>query len=157
MNTVRTSPILTLLAGVGIGAALTFFLEPTSGSRRRHLVGDKARRLARRGGRTIRGVATGAEDHVAGAIEELRGRAQDEDVSDEQLVARVRSELGRHTERMRPIEVLADGGTVTLRGLVQDGDISELVAAASSVRGVSRVNNQLEAQGGTAPSTSPHA
>jgi osmotically-inducible protein OsmY len=146
MNTERTSPILTLLAGVGIGAALAFFLEPSSGARRRHLVGDKALSLARRGGRTLRGAATGVQDRATGAAAELRGRLQDEDVSDEQLVARVRAELGRHTERARPIEVVADGGTVILRGPVLADDISEVVAAVSSVRGVSRVDNQLVAQ-----------
>ncbi|MND08682.1 BON domain protein [compost metagenome] len=55
----------------------------------------------------------------------------------------MRSELGRHVERMRAIEVVADRGTVTLRGTVGDADLSDVIARARGVRGVERVNNEL--------------
>ncbi len=137
--------IMKLLAGVAIGVAMMYFLDPNRGNRRRHLAGDKAVRLGRLARREVHDVAENARNHAFGKVAEVRGRMRDDVVTDDQLVARVRAELGHHVERARTIEVVADGGTVTLRGTVQAAELPELIAAVESVRGVASVNNELQA------------
>lgn len=139
---------LTLLAGIGIGAALMYFLDPARGARRRHLVGDKALRAGRVAQREAADLADDARNRARGLVSETRGRLQDETLTDDQLVARVRAELGHHVEHARAIEVVADAdsGTVTLRGPVLAQELPKIVATVGAVRGVSRVENQLDVQ-----------
>jgi osmotically-inducible protein OsmY len=82
-------------------------------------------------------------DGTFGASAELRNRLGDEDVTDEQLVARVRSELGHHVERARAIEVVADHGKVILRGQASPDELDDVVTTVRRVRGVEQVENQL--------------
>ena len=143
MATERNDQVLTLLTGIGIGAAIMYFLDPERGTRRRHLLADQAMSRARTGAREVAELADDARNHARGAAAELRGRLRDEEFSNDQLVARVRAELGRHVERVRGIEVVADGGTVTLRGKVTEDEMAEAMAAARQVRGVERVLSEL--------------
>ncbi|HEU5174789.1 MAG TPA: BON domain-containing protein [Gemmatimonadaceae bacterium] len=135
-----------LLAGAGIGAALMYFLDPNRGARRRHVFADKALSVARDIQRGVRDTTMASRHRAAGKLAELRAQMGDEDVSDERLVARVRAELGHHVERARPIEVAAEEGVVTLRGPVQEAEVSDVIAAVGKVRGVQRVENLLVVQ-----------
>ena len=138
------SRVGTLLAGIGIGAAIMYFLDPGRGARRRHVLADKAVSRVHDAQHGARDVALGMRNRATGTIAEVRGRLRDEEVSDDQLVARVRAELGHHVERVRPIEVVAEGGAVTLRGAVSAEDLPRVVATVERVRGVQRVVNNLE-------------
>jgi osmotically-inducible protein OsmY len=139
----RPSPMLTLLVGAGLGAALIYFLDPDRGRRRRLLIGDKAAKARRAGQRQASDAVGNARNHVQGVAAEVSGRMEDDEATDEQLVARVRAEMGRHVERARAIEVVADRGTVTLRGTALAAELPELVDAIAHVRGVNRVDNML--------------
>src|SRR5688572_33488946 len=84
-----------LATGVGIGAALMYWLDPDRGRRRRALVRDRAVHLARLArdaagatGRDLSQRGYGTAASIAGA---LTPRTDDDDI----LVARVRSKLGR--------------------------------------------------------------
>ena len=136
----------TLLLGVGIGAALMYFLDPGRGARRRALVRDQATSALRSGRQRVQERAVDLRNRASGAVAEARGRMQDEAVSDEQLVARVRSQLGHHAEHARAVEVAAQGGTVTLRGQVPREEVDDVLAAVRKVRGVERVENELAVQ-----------
>lgn len=143
MATERNDQVLTLLTGIGIGAAIMYFLDPDRGKWRRHVLADQAVSRVRTGAHEAAELADDARNHARGAAAELRGRLRDEELSNDQLVARVRAELGRHVERVRGIEVVADGGTVTLRGKVDANEMAEAMAAARQVRGVERVLSEL--------------
>ena len=145
----RQGQALSLLAGMGLGAALMYFLDPDRGARRRHLVGDQVASIARKSAERARAATENARNHATGRVAELKGRVRDEEVSDPQLEARVRAELGHHVEHVRPIEVHAENGVVTLRGAIPEAELSTVVATVSSVRGVVQVENQLQ------PVTSP--
>jgi osmotically-inducible protein OsmY len=68
----------------------------------------------------------------------------DDHPSDEQLVARVRAELGHNVEHARAIDVVAEQGRVTLRGSVLSSELDDVLSTARKVRGVERVDNQLD-------------
>jgi hypothetical protein len=143
MGSNRPTNAMTLLAGVGIGAALMYILDPARGKRRRALARDKARSAINTAVRELKERGEDLRNRARGAAAELRN-AGDDHPSDEQLVARVRSELGHSVEHARAIEVTAEQGRVTLRGPVLSSELSEVLATARKVRGVEAVENQLE-------------
>jgi len=133
-----------MLAGVGLGAALMYFLDPVRGARRRNVFADKAMSYLRDAREVSRDKVMHTRNRAVGQVAEVRGRFRDEEVSDDQLIARVRAELGHHVERVRPIEIAVEGGAVTLRGTVSDDELPKVVAAVERVRGVQRIVNQLQ-------------
>jgi osmotically-inducible protein OsmY len=139
-----TNPTLTLLAGVGIGAVMSYFLDPDRGAKRRALVRDQVSSLLRSAGRDVNARARDVKHRVEGAVAESRARSSDEIPDNDQLAARVRAALGHHVEQVRPIEVTAENGRVILRGQAQAHEIEDVITTAQSVRGVAQVENHLE-------------
>jgi len=145
---------VTLLAGgIGLGAALMYMLDPDRGRRRRALLRDQLVR-----------VAHGTPDAVGAAARDLSNRARglaagagsmlsSEEVSNEVLVARVRSKMGRVVSHPHAIEVTADQGRVTLGGPVLAREVAHLLSCVSRVRGVAGVESRLEvhAEAGNVP------
>ncbi len=147
--------IFTLLAGAGIGGALMFFLDPRGGARRRALVRDRTGRALRTGREELHQEVEDARNRISGAVAEARGRMRRKPVDDDQLVARVRAELGHYVDRTGAIEVAADRGTVTLRGEVSTEELDDVLDAVRGVPGVKRVENQLDVRGTPSGSSSP--
>jgi len=142
---------LTWLGGIGIGAALMYFLDPTRGARRRHLLKDQATSAARSGREQLRKAAGNAKNHALGLVHELRGRvaelATGDGVLDDVLVARVRAALGHHVRNAAAVEVAVLGRTAILRGRVDGDQVENAVRSVGKVRGVWRVENQLAPTG----------
>src|SRR4051812_46910406 len=107
MSADRSNRALLLLSGIGIGAALMYFIDPDRGTRRRHVLRDKANSAARSLADDARDAVQNARNHGQGVVAEARRRLREEQVTGEQLVARIRAELGHHVERARAIEVVA--------------------------------------------------
>jgi hypothetical protein len=141
--TSASSSRLALLAGIGIGAALMYFLDPDRGTRRRHVLADKARRGLRVTGREMHDAAENARNHTRGKVIEITHRLSEDAVDDTRLAERVRAELGHHVERARAIEVTAENGRVTLSGAVPFEQIERAAKTAASVRGVRDIDNRL--------------
>lgn len=135
---------LSLLAGIGIGAALMYFLDPSRGARRRNMTIDRAASTLRSRGRNAMSVAQRARNHIAGSAAELQSRFHGETRDDDQLVARVRAELGHHVRHTGAIEVVAHDGCVILHGPALADEVVDIVQCVSSVHGVGRVENRLE-------------
>lgn len=168
METNRTDPRsvsahnsrLALLAGIGIGAAVMYLLDPDRGTRRRHILADKARRGLRVTGRELHDAAENAKNHTRGKVIELRNRFDEDDVDDARLIDRVRAELGHHVERARAIEVAAENGRITLTGALPFDQIERAAKTAASVRGVREIDNRLvthAAEQDAAPHEAPEA
>src|SRR5688500_1210728 len=105
---------VTMLSGAGLGAALMYAFDPDRGKRRRALVKDK-----------LVSASDKAVDAASATARDLRNRAQGlyasvasstEDTSDEVLVARVRSKMGRVVSHPSAIEVTSDQGRIALSG-----------------------------------------
>jgi osmotically-inducible protein OsmY len=151
------NPRLALLAGIGIGAAVMYFLDPDRGTRRRHILADKARRGLRVTGRELHDAAENARNHTRGKAIELTHRFNEDEVDDSRLVERVRAELGHHVERARMIEVTAENGRVTLAGAVPFDQIERAEKTAASVRGVHGIDNRLVSSAGEQGAAQPEA
>jgi hypothetical protein len=133
-----------VLAGAGIGAAVAFMLDPVGGGRRRALVRDKAVRATRKTRDGFDATARDIAHRARGIAAATRGRLMPGDISDGQLIERVRSRLGRACSHPRAIDVEARDGEVTLRGPILAREVNDLLAVTAAVRGVRAVCNELE-------------
>ena len=62
----KTGMIATI-AGIGVGSALMFFLDPSRGKQRRAAVGDQARRTSKQIGRAAKVIDRSASELAPGA------------------------------------------------------------------------------------------
>jgi len=64
--------IITILAGLGAGAALMYLLDPEGGNRRRALIHDKAIKLNRQGRQAIEGTVKDLSNRAKGVSHDMR-------------------------------------------------------------------------------------
>jgi hypothetical protein len=133
-----------LVAGaLAVGAGMMMLLDPQQGRRRRALIRDKVVRGMNEAGNLARTTGRYIADHSRGVAAETRARFSHEEVTDAQLEARVRSEIGRAVSNVGALEVTARNGLVTLTGPILASEIDTLMCAVRDVRGVRDVDNQL--------------
>lgn len=142
---------LLFVGGIGVGAALMYALDPDRGNRRRALARDKVASASHRSAlylgrlsRDVRNRARGAVAETTECIREWAGRPRGSAATDDQLVARVKSILGRHAVHHRALRVRARDGVVTLAGPALAAEVEEIVSAVGAVAGVAEVRNRLE-------------
>jgi hypothetical protein len=131
------------VCGVGVGAGVTFLLDPGRGARRRALIRDKFVRAGRKTRDAIDATQRDVGNRVSGLVAETRAMLSNDTADDRVICARVRAELGRVASHPRAIRVKADDGVVTLVGDVLASEMPRVVSAAESARGVKTVRNQL--------------
>lgn len=142
----RDWPLLagTVGVGAGLGAGLMFLLDPNYGRRRRAYLRDQAthagRVIVRSAGKTARDF----RNRAVGVASKSRVRIRREPVSDEVLVERVRSAMGRVVSHPHPIRVTAADGRITLSGPVLASEETSLLSTVSRVPGVKGVEHHLE-------------
>lgn len=133
-----------LLASVGAGAALVYFLDPASGARRRARVRDTIAHSSvvtrRAAGKTSRDLA----HRISGTAASLQQFAQTDSPDDDVLLERVRAKLGRVVSHPHAIDVIVNGGTVTLQGPILKREWKPALRETRSVRGVGDVIDALE-------------
>ncbi len=137
--------LVALLAGLGVGGAAMYMLDPDRGRRRRSVVRDKAVSTVRTTGEAVGKTSRDVVNRTTGLVSETKsvfthGEARNGDV----LTERVRSKLGRLVSHPGSIQVHAEHGRVTLRGPVFASEVGRLIAGVYSVKGVKEVENQLE-------------
>ena len=116
-----------LAAGFGIGALITYLLDPSVGKRRRDILR----------GRSLQ------------PLKRARRRAALDDVT---LTRKVETVIFRDPDAPKGrVSVNTENGVVFLRGELEPDRIRHLVAAAERVRGVERVENLLHPPGTPAP------
>jgi uncharacterized membrane protein len=129
---------------IGLGAGLMFLLDRDRGPRRRALLRDQIVHALRRARELLDKGARDLNHRIRGIAAELRPRANEAKVSDDQLALRVRAKMGRYTSHARAIEVKAQDGHVSLHGPILASEEKPLVAAVAAVPGVTSVDNHLE-------------
>jgi osmotically-inducible protein OsmY len=136
-------------AAGAIGLAAGYFLDPESGSRRRHEARDRALSLIRRGAERTRREAEYRSGQVEGKIEAAKSKAAPAKpaANDQALAERVKSEIFRPADAPKDsVNVNVERGIVYLRGEVkQQDEIRQLVEQAGAVDGVTGVESLLHA------------
>jgi uncharacterized membrane protein len=105
---------------------------------------DKLARATHKVPDAISATARDISNRVQGMTAQASSAFSSEDVSDEVLVARVRSKLGRIVSHPSSIEVAANQGRVVLSGPVLARETNDLLAWVSAVPGVRAVDNLLD-------------
>jgi uncharacterized membrane protein len=140
------SRIQFLGAGLGLGAALAYFLDPDRGRRRRARVRDAITHAARVTNDVVGKTSRDLGNRASGLASAVQAIVKGETVSDAVLVERVRTKLGRVVSHPRAIEVTAAQGRVTLSGLILASEVDPLFRCVRHVRGVTGVENRLDAR-----------
>jgi osmotically-inducible protein OsmY len=150
-----------MLAGLGVGAGLMYFLDPGRGARRRAAVRDRVTHAVNVAGDAAGATGRDLAHRASGAAARLRGTFAQEPVDDRVLVDRVRARLGRVVSHPHAIDVEASDGVVTLRGPILQAEVPQLLGTVERISGVREVVNNLEVheqagnipalQGGTTP------
>ena len=133
-----------LVGGIGLGAALMYLFDPDRGRRRRALIRDKAEAAANKAGDYAGKMGRDIRNRAYGMVSETKSIFRHEEVTDDVLVNRVRSKLGRFPVHIGAIDVTANNGNVTLRGPILAKEVPQVLRAVRFVRGVKEIDNQLE-------------
>ena len=144
---------LTLLSGIGAGAALMYLLDPERGGRRRALVRDRVARLANKTPDAVNTTARDLSNRARGIVSEVGAKFRGDEASDAVIVERVRAAMGRVVSHPHAIRVESDWGRVTLAGNILESEVDDLLSCAASVRGAREVLNRLtpHAEAGNIP------
>jgi hypothetical protein len=145
----------TIVGAAALGGALSYFLDPDQGNRRRSVARDRVLAAFRRGGREAAGMAQGAAAQAQGAAQRAAAAARPEQPppNDETLAHKVETNIFRDADVPKgKINVNAVDGVVTLRGEVDDPALIErLEAETRNIAGVRAVENLLHTPGTPAP------
>jgi osmotically-inducible protein OsmY len=128
-----------------LGAAAMYLLDPQRGPERRARLIDQATSVVRRTGRSCQRIGRDLGNRARGYAHEARGMFETEDaVSAEQLLQRIRSEMGHVVSHPGAIQVMTDNqGRVTLHGKVLASEADRLLSTVKGVGGVNEVVNLL--------------
>ena len=141
--------------GIGVGAALAFFLDPDRGGYRRSQARDRLAAFWRRGGRQLARNTRYAMAEVQGTGKRLmHPRPDNPNPDDNTLRDRVESEVFRDpTIPKGLLNLNVVDGVVVVRGQLERPDqINHIEAAIRAVAGVKGVLNLMHLPGTPAPS-----
>ncbi len=116
---------LRLAAAIGIGAGAMYLLDPERGARRRATVRDRSVHGLHRAADLVDKGMRDLHYRTHGLLAETRALFRHEAVTDDILVQRVRSRMGRAVSHPHAVEVGAKDGQITLRGLVLAGEVKD--------------------------------
>jgi osmotically-inducible protein OsmY len=147
--------MLKLLFGAAAGFAAAWFLDPNDGTRRRHVLRDKATSYARKGKQEAVRKADYAAGQAKGAASTVTPSVRppaEERLNDPALASKVESEVFRDEDIPKDkINVNVEHGVVYLRGEVPDRELmDELVTRTGKVEGVQGVENLTHVAGSQA-------
>jgi hypothetical protein len=133
------------MCGVGVGATVTFLLDPDGGARRRAVIRDRVLRTGHKTRDALGATRRDLGNRFGGAMAEARAMFGKDTADDRVLAARVRSELGRVASHPRAIDVDTVNGVIVLSGDVPASEVPLIISAIATVRGVSRVHDNMTA------------
>ncbi len=133
-----------LLATLGIGAGLMYFLDPNQGRSRRSKARDKAVHAGHAAGDFAGKASRDVRNRTRGVKRAVRTAFKHEDVDDGILRERVRAALGRAISHPGALDARVEDGRVILSGPVFMDEIKPLLRTVRHVRGVNKVEDRLE-------------
>jgi uncharacterized membrane protein len=136
---------LLFLGGIGLGAGLMYIFDPDRGRRRRATARDAAHHIVNDLNDAVGKTSRDLSNRAQGLVAELDSIFRCEEADDDVVAARVRSKLGRAASHPHAIQVTVNQGRVTLSGQILASEVNQLLNRVWSVRGVTGVENRLEA------------
>jgi osmotically-inducible protein OsmY len=137
--------LLRIAAAAATGALVMYFMDPERGTRRRALVRGKAAAAGQDVGDFARTGSRHVANRARGVIARARDRFAGEELSDDRVQARIRSQLGRLVGRPHAVEVQVNDGRVVLSGTARADEIDGLLEAVAAMRGVEAVDSRISA------------
>ncbi|MDB5214895.1 MAG: hypothetical protein JWO86_2822 [Myxococcaceae bacterium] len=132
--------------GLALGAGSMYLFDPQLGAARRARLRDSSRHIVRQARKALQIRTRDLENRTRGVgarASRLIAKSE-EPLSEDVLVARVRSRLGRVTSHARAIEVrFKEGNEIELKGPALANEHDRIVRAAARVRGVDRIDDDL--------------
>ena len=130
---------------MGIGAGLMYLFDPLGGSGRRRRVRSRTSSMSHSSAEPLETKSRHLRNRAAGilALAKSSWNANDE-ITDEKLVARIRSKLGRYVSYPRSVQVTSNGGNVILSGPILAKEVSAVLDCVNAIPGVKSVESRLE-------------
>jgi uncharacterized membrane protein len=138
---------LLFLGGIGLGAGLMYIFDPDRGRRRRATARDAARHIVNAIDDAVGKTSRDLSNRAQGLVAELDSIFRCEEADDDVVAERIRSKFGRTVSHPHAIHVDVNQGRVTLSGQILASEVDQLLNRVWSVRGVTGVENRLEAHG----------
>jgi CBS domain-containing protein/osmotically-inducible protein OsmY len=130
---------------MGIGAGLMYLLDPLRGSTRRSALQKRTTGLYNSSGEALGSKSRHIKNRAAGIVASAKSLMNtSEDVTDEKLVSRIRSRIGRYVSHARAVQVTANEGNVILSGPILADEVPELLDCVNAIPGVKSVESRLE-------------
>lgn len=142
----RFEHTVTLLSGMVIGATVMYIFDENRGTRRRAEARDRVVHASRVMGRHLRKSSRDVVNRALGSVAELRSSIRDRvgQIPDDQLVDRVRSQLGHVVSHSGLLRVEARDGCVTISGSVLPSEVEKIRHRVARTRGVKECRLQVE-------------
>ena len=132
------------LAGAGIGAVLTYLLDPHQGPRRRAVTSDRVMAFSRASGRRSQKLLRHARNQLEGLIAITTDLLTPTGTaSDRKLTDRIRARLGHVAEHASNIHLDVKQGEVCVKGEAAEGQVAAILSAIAGTRGVRSVTDQI--------------
>lgn len=137
---------VTLLSGMIIGATVMYIFDEHRGARRRAYARDRVIHAGHVLGRKLSKRSRDFMNRAVGSVAELRSSIRDRAsrVSDDQLVDRVRSQLGHVVSHSGLLQVEAVDGCVVVSGPVLENEVEKIKGRLPKIRGVKESRLQVE-------------
>lgn len=142
----RFEHTVTLLSGMVIGATVMYIFDEHRGARRRAQARDRVIHAGRVMGRHLRKSSRDVVNRALGSVAELRSSIRDRvgEIPDDQLVDRVRSQLGHVVSHSGLLRVEARDGCITVSGSVLPSEVEKIRHRVARTRGVKECRLQVE-------------
>jgi uncharacterized membrane protein len=136
---------LLFLGWIGLGAGLMYMFDPDRGRRRRATARDATHHMVNSFDDAVEKTSRDLSNRAQGLVAELNSVFKCEEADDDVVAERVRSKLGRAVSHPHAIHVAVNQGRVTLSGQILASEVDQLLKRVWSVRGVTGIENNLEA------------
>lgn len=142
----RFEHTVTLLSGMIIGATVMYIFDEHRGARRRAYARDRVIHAGHLLGRKLGKRSRDWMNRAVGSMAELRSSIRDRAsrISDDQLVDRVRSQLGHVVSHSGLLQVEASDGCVVVSGPVLESEVEKIRVRVGKVRGVRECRLEVE-------------
>ncbi len=142
----RFDHTLTLVSGMVIGATIMYVFDEHRGAKRRATARDKLVHAGHLLGHNINKHGRDLVNRATGALAELRSSLRDRGrtFSDDQLISRVRAQLGHVSSHSSLLDIRAEDGFVIVRGPVMRSEIQKIRERLRKIRGVREYRLDVE-------------